>query len=132
VAQAKKAIKNGVNTRILEFAGTDSDVTAEAICRAAADGDRLANGMIERVGYHIAIGVANLLNVLGPEVILFGGKMVESSDALLDCITRNLRVHTLEYIEKNVKICKASFGSEGGIRGAITVALHDFYLQPHG
>ncbi len=130
VAQAKEAIKNGVNTRILEFTGQDGEITSRAICQAAADGDRLAHGLIEKAGYYLATGVANVLNVLGPEVILFAGTMVERCDALLDCIKRNLRVHTLEYIEEHVEIARATFGSEGGIRGALILALHDFYSNP--
>jgi predicted NBD/HSP70 family sugar kinase len=130
VAKAKEAIKNGISTRIPEFAGPGGEITAEAICLAAADGDRLAHGMIEKVGYYIATGIANLLNVLGPELIIFGGNMVETSDVLLDCIKRNLRVHTLEYIEKHVRISRTTFGSEGGIHGAITIGLHDFYTHP--
>ena len=55
--------------------------------------------------------------------------MVETSDVLLDCIKRNLRVHTLEYIEKHVRISRTTFGSEGGIRGAVTIGLHDFYTH---
>lgn len=129
VAQAREAIKKGVSTRIIDFT-TKNEVTAKAICLAAADGDRLAYGLIERVGHYIATGIANLLNVLGPDLIIIGGLMVESSDVLLDCIRRNLRVHTLEYIEKQVKIEKASFGSDGGIRGAITIGLNDYYTNP--
>ena len=127
VGEARKAIREGVNTRIPEFAGPDGEITAEAICHAAADGDRLAHGIIDKVGYYIATGVANLLNVLGPEVILFSGTMVESCDALLDCIQRNLRVHTLEYIEKHVQVSRATFGAEEGIKGAVTLALDNFY-----
>ncbi|HPB30803.1 MAG TPA: ROK family transcriptional regulator [Candidatus Sumerlaeota bacterium] len=127
VAQALQAIREGVNTRIPEFVESDGEITAEAICKAAEDGDRLAHGMIERVGHFIATGVANLLNVLGPEVIMFSGTMVESSDVLLDCIRRNLRVHTLEYIEKNVQVTRATFGANSGIQGAVTIALQDFF-----
>ena len=129
VAQVKEAIRNGVNTRILDFADTEEEVTSSAICRAAADGDRLASGMIERMGHYIAIGVANLLNVLGPEVIFFAGNMVDCGDIFLDCIKRNMHVHTLEYIEKHVKIEKASFGTEAGLRGAVTLALYDFFTH---
>jgi glucokinase-like ROK family protein len=131
VAQAREAIKKGVSTRILDFT-TKNEVTAKAICLAAADGDRLAYGIIERVGHYIATGIANLLNVLGPDMIIIGGLMVESSDVLLECIRRNLRVHTLEYIEKQVKIEKASFESEGGIQGAVTIGLNDYYSNPEG
>jgi len=127
VAQAKEAIKNGVNTRILDFAESDQRVTTKAICLAAEDGDRLANGLIERVGYYIATEIANLLNVLGPNVIIIGGLMVESNNIMLDCIRRHLRVNTLEYIEKHVTISRATFGNEGGIRGAVTIALNAYY-----
>jgi len=130
VAQVKEAIKGGVNTRILEFAGSKGEITAEAICLAAKDGDRLALGMIEKVGNYLTTAVANLLNIIGPEVILFGGIMVESCDVLQEYIKRKLPVHTLEYIEKHVKVDRATFGAEQGIRGAVTVALNSFYSNP--
>ncbi|MBN1902358.1 ROK family protein [Candidatus Sumerlaeota bacterium] len=131
IAQANEAIQKGVSTRIVDFT-VKNEVTANAICLAAADGDRLAYGLIERAGRYIATGIANLLNVLGPDLIVIGGLLIESSDALLDCIRRNLKVHTLEYIEKQVKIEKASFGSEAGIQGAVTIGLNDFYSNHAG
>ena len=47
--------------------------TAETIFRAGQEGDELALEIFRRMGVYLGIGLANLINILNPEMIVIGG-----------------------------------------------------------
>ena len=47
--------------------------TIQDVLAAAADGDRVARAGLKRVGHWLGVGIANLVNVFNPEVVVFGG-----------------------------------------------------------
>ncbi|MFH0792956.1 MAG: ROK family protein [bacterium] len=127
VAQAEQALKDGVKSRVLEFSENGRLHSTAPIFQAAGAGDRLATNLIEKVGSHLGAAIANLINLLGPEVILIGGTMAENGDMLIELICRTLRSRALERMESGVEIKISSFGKQEGIMGAVALALHNYY-----
>lgn len=132
VQQAEAAIREGVNTRIPEFLSQPGRVTPGAVFRAAQGGDRFASNLVERVGRLLGTGIANLVNLFGPEVIILGGTMAEAGDLLLNPINQTLRAKALARMEKDVEIRQSSFGKEEAIKGAVTLALHHYLSRDLG
>ena len=58
-------------------------LSAEAICRLAADGDEVALRAVQREGFYLGLGLANLVTLFSPEKILLGGGVMKSSALLL-------------------------------------------------
>ncbi len=48
-------------------------VTAEVVAAAARRGDRAARRVLEEVGTNLGLGVANIVSLLNPEVVVLGG-----------------------------------------------------------
>lgn len=72
--EARHRIKERAKTSILDYADGDVEkVTAEAIDKAAQAGDNLAKELIVRTGYYLGVGLANLINIFNPEIIVIGG-----------------------------------------------------------
>lgn len=126
VQQAEAAMKEGVNTRILEFAPSPGKVTPGAVFRAAAEGDRLALNLVEKVGRLLGAGIGNLVNLFGPEIIIIGGTMAEAGDLLLNPICTTLTHKALDRMERGAEVRTSSFGTEEAIKGAVTLALHHY------
>lgn len=132
VQQAEAAIKEGVNTRIGEFAPEPGKITPGAVFRAAAEGDRFAANLVEKIGRLLGTGIANLVNLFGPEIIILGGTMSAAGDLLLNPICRTLRTKALDRMEKDVEIKTGSFGKEEAIKGATTLALYKYLTRDLG
>ncbi len=131
VQQAEAALREGVGTRIPEYAPTPGRITAGAIFRAAADGDRFALNLVEKAARLLGTGIANLVNLFGPQRIIIGGTMAESGgDLLLTTICGTLSTKALDRIEKDVEIRMSSFGKDEAIKGAVTLALHQCFTTP--
>lgn len=124
VQQVDVAIKEGVTTRIHEFTPESGKITPGSVFRAAQEGDRFASNLVEKVGRLLGTGIANLVNLFGPEVIILGGTMAEAGDLLLNPICNTLRMKALDRMEKGVEIKVSSFGKEEGLKGATTLALY--------
>jgi len=83
--EARHRIKEGVRTSILEYVEGDVEkVTAQVIHSAAKQGDSLAKELIARTGYYVGVGLANLVNVFNPEVIVIGGGLSNIGDMLFE------------------------------------------------
>ena len=132
VQQAESAMREGVNTRIPEYAPSHGKVTPGAIFRAAQEGDRFASNLVEKVARLLGTGIANLVNLFGPSIIILGGTMAEAGDILLNPICATLRTKALDRMEKDVEIKTSSFGKEEAIKGATTLALYEHMTRELG
>lgn len=81
---AREAAHAGLAGRVVELAGGDAeDVRGEHVTAAAAEGDEQALAVMERFGWWIALGVANLVNLLDPEVVVLGGGLAAAGELVL-------------------------------------------------
>jgi glucokinase len=81
---AREAAHAGLAARVLDLAGGDpEDVRGEQVTAAAAEGDEQALAVLERFGWWIALGVANLVNILDPEVVVLGGGLAAAGELVL-------------------------------------------------
>jgi glucokinase len=82
---AREAAQAGVAGRVVQLAGGDPEaVRGEHVTAAAGEGDAEAREVMARFAWWLALGLANLANVLDPEVIVLGGGMVSAGRVLLD------------------------------------------------
>ena len=129
VQQAEAALREGVGTRIPEFAREPGRITPGAIFRAAQAGDRFATNLVEKVARLLGTGIANLVNLFGPDIVILGGTMSEAGDLLLDPLCATLGSKALDRMDKGVAIKTSSFGKDEAIKGATTLALHTYMTK---
>ena len=73
---------------------------------------------MKRCARYLGIGAANLINILSPEMIVFGGGVVEAmEDWLVPRIRSHAKDYALEQSMQNVKIVPAQLGDDAGILG---------------
>ncbi len=130
VQQVEAAVREGVKTAIPDYAPEPGRITTGAIFRAAADGDRFALNLVEKAARLLGTGIANLVNLFGPQMIIIGGTMAEAGgDMLMSSLCATLSTKALDRMEKDVEIRSSSFGKEEAITGAITLALYHHYTS---
>lgn len=95
---------------------------AEAVAAAARAGDRKALEAMEQTADYLALGVANLISLLDPEMVVLGGGLMEASDLMLSRIRQQALVWTQPVAAKRVRIEKTALGEEAGLLGAARLA----------
>ena len=118
-AMGVKEVMHGHTTRIGELVDHDLNrIDVEVIVQAAKDGDPIAMGILRRAGRYLGIAVGNILGVISPQRIIFGGGVSRAGDLLLTPIleTVNERMNVLPV--GKVEFVLAELGINGGLIGA--------------
>ncbi len=92
----KAGMKDGEKTLLTEMLGDGlEDLRSGDLRKAIRRGDKFVGKVIEQAAEYIGIGVANLVNILGPEVVVLGGGVMEAlADEMTDVITKTAKVHS--------------------------------------
>jgi len=124
--EARQRIGEGVTTSILEYAEGDVEkVTAQVIHNAAEQGDSLAKELIARTGYYVGVGLANLINIFNPELIVIGGGLSNIGDMLLEPAFKVAEERAYKEAFQAVRFASAGLGRNSGVLGAAAFALQE-------
>jgi glucokinase len=107
------------------LAGGDPEaVGGEDVTEAARAGDGVALAIVARVGRRLGEGIAGLINILDPELVVVGGGLVRAADLLLPR-AREAVAATVEgsTYRPEVPIVPAALGADGAAIGAAVLAL---------
>ncbi len=91
----------------------------EEVTLAAAAGDERAIAVFEEVGWWAALGIANIVALLDPELVVIGGGMVEAGELLMGPVRRQYEGIG---VAANVRIEPAALGERAGAVGAALLA----------
>lgn len=83
-------------------------------------GDILAEKSYQEFGQYLGISLANIVNIIDPEVIILGGSVIDSGDLFLSTTKKNMRQYIKSPESKKIKIIKSKLGEKAG---AIGVAM---------
>ena len=119
-----KARENGVPSSLWDGADKPTArIKSKALRRALAAGDELVTREMKRCARYLGIGAANLINLLSPEMIIFGGGVVEAmEDWLMPQICSTAEDYSLEHSMQSVQIVAAKLGDDAGILGCAVMA----------
>ena len=99
-------------------------LTPQMIDEAATAGDALAIEIMEEMGFYVGLGIANMINVFNPEVVVLGGK-ISRSETLFQTALRTTRANAIGSILASAKIVRAELGDDAGIMGAAELASRE-------
>lgn len=121
---AREAAQAGRGARMVDLAGGDPEaVRGEHATAAADEGDAEAIVVVERFSWWVAMGLANLANILDPEMIVLGGGIIESGAVILEP-TRAAFLDLLEGARNRpaIDLVAAQLGERAGAVGAALLA----------
>lgn len=89
-----------------------------ALAEEAYRGDVLAEKSYQEFGSYLGITLANVVNLIDPELIIIGGGVVESSDLFISATKKIMRQYIKDEETKKIKIVKGKLGARAGAIGA--------------
>ena len=102
-------------------AGRQVDTRLLVELAAAGPGD--ARDVLEHVGFHLGIGISDLVNVFNPERVVVGGGFAEAGELLLAPARTVVAERALLPAREVVEIVEAELGPDAGLIGAALVAF---------
>ena len=94
-------------------------LTAKDVFDAAEQGDETAQAVLERYYVYVAAGITDLVNILGPELVLIGGGISRQGERLLAPVREYVASNCFGgHDRKPPELRAAKLGNEAGIIGA--------------
>jgi predicted NBD/HSP70 family sugar kinase len=130
-ARVRRAIEDGGQTEVREMAGGDlSRITGWMVFEAASHADKTSSHIVAEVGRYLALGIANLVNLLNPSVVVLDSKLQLAGQELLDQITTIVRRQALRESTEQMEVRFARMGDEAGVLGVAQMVLEGHYEIP--
>lgn len=130
--EARKSVKRGQKTALTELVGKEiAEVTSGVLRDALKADDKLTKKLVRRAAKYIGIGVGSLVNVLGPQVVVLGGGLIEAvGKEVLEIIDHYARRTAFDFSIKDVSITPAQLGDDAGVIGAAILAREKLSAGP--
>jgi len=120
---AAAAANPAAGRAILEQAGGDAArVTSREVAAAAAGGDALATQVLRDAGRALGVGLASIIHMTNPELIILGGGASKIGAPLLGPMEETMRRHTIPSVGDKVRIVPPELGVPAGAIGAALFA----------
>jgi glucokinase len=120
---AQRALEQGRPSAIAGIAAeSGGEVTAEAVFRAASGGDALAGEILDHAAEAMAMGIANIVSILNPQIVVLGGGLFQSDLRLLEPVRARVARWAQPLAAAAVRIEPSDLGADAGLFGAAKLA----------
>lgn len=119
-----KAVRKGLPTVLGEkMARKGGRLKSRDLAEAVMNKDLVALKEVQRAAHFLGLGLANLINVFGPEIVIVGGGVAGAlGDSYMDLVRASARTHILTDPAATIRIERAGLGDNAGILGAALLA----------
>ncbi len=118
VGRTREAIEAGEASSLSDAA----DLTAKAVFAAANEGDILAGRIVEETADYLGVGIASILHVVNPEMVVLTGGMMGAGEPFLGRVRERVRQTAFERAWSVCEIRGSTLGGDAGILGAALAA----------
>jgi glucokinase len=123
-ARERLANRPARDSKLLALAdGNPEAVTSEIVFKAALAGDPIANSIVEEAIARLAMWFGNIVDLLEPEVIVFGGGLGQRMLSHQAAIRRGLETWAINPQRQQVAMVAAHYGSESALVGAAALCM---------
>lgn len=102
---------------------TTENLTAKTIYEAGIAGDELAVEVFRRMGVYLGIGIASLINLLNPEIIVIGGGVASGWQLFEKHMRQQVLERAFPLPARRVRILPAECRDDAGLLGAARLAF---------
>lgn len=132
IKQAYEKYPSNKNSKI--YVGKEiksiKDISPEDLYEAAKQGDELAVSLIRKMGENIGIGIANIINILNPELIIINGEIISTGEILLTPIIETVRKRGFSTSVNSTGIVLSKLGGVAYLKGAVVLATQHIFDNP--
>jgi predicted NBD/HSP70 family sugar kinase len=133
VSKAEAGIKNGRVTLLDKYLpAANADKACRAVINAAEKGDKFAVELLSEAGYNIGRGVAILIHLLNPELIVLSGRGSSAGRIWQTPVQQALNEHCIPRLAANISIEISELGIDAELTGAAALVMENYLRHERG
>ncbi len=116
-------------TVLAMMAGQLPGASLDDVLAAAREGNMAALRTLEDAGLHLGWGLASVVNLLNPDVVVVGGDLARAGDLLLESVRIGMRRHALDAVAAT-PVLPSALRERASLVGAVLLAAERTELLP--
>ncbi len=117
-----KKMEEGSSSSLIKKGKTDKELRVTDIVRAANAEDILSIELIAEIGEKMGKGLAVLINIFNPELVIIGGLFAECGDFIRLPVKSALNKYSLNLVSSDTKLSISKLGEKAGVMGGCLMA----------
>lgn len=107
----------------------DAEPHLNGLLAAAKRNEPEVRGLFADTGHWLGVGIANLVNVFNPELIVIGNRMSLASEWIAAGIRETLDSRSLAFHRKHTSVAYSQLGMSSSALGAASMAIGHFFSK---
>lgn len=126
--RVQEAVRNDpkAGQPLITLARSIDQISAATVTEAYANGDPLAQRIVEETAQFLAAGLVGIVNAFDPCLIVLGGGVIQGLPKYVSIVEHIVRLNALEAALEGLRIVTAALGNKAGVIGAAALAHHKF------
>lgn len=126
IEKAIQGLKNGRMSVLHDLSVNHVEQSCQAIIEAAKRGDTFAVELFSEAGYNLGLGIAILITLLNPELIILSGRGAAAGKLWLAPIQQAINEHCIPKIAEDTQIKISTFGQRIDLIGAAALVMENY------
>ncbi|MFM7672475.1 MAG: ROK family transcriptional regulator [Bacteroidota bacterium] len=122
IRKFRERIEQGSNSSAMKKKKDVSEITLLDIIQATQNEDILSIEILADIGEKLGKGIAMLINVFNPELLILGGTLSETADYLRLPIRSAVNKYSLSLLNSDTQLTLSKLGERAGVMGACLIA----------
>lgn len=130
-SRIRQALAEGSSSEVLALAGGNPlNITGWTVLEAASRGDKICSSIVEHAGNILGLGLANLVNLFNPSIIVLDQRLSCAGRGLLEQITRVVKRQALHPSAGNLIIRFGQLGNDARVLGLGSILFERHFEIP--
>jgi glucokinase-like ROK family protein len=125
----KEKILEGSSSQLVNTDGNLEQLKLNDIIGAAQNDDMLSIELIAQLGDKIGKGLAVLINIFNPELVVLGGTLAQTGDLIRLPVKSALNKYSLGLVNNDTKLKMTKLGEKAGVIGGCLIARNNMFLN---
>lgn len=129
---ARERLAGGAVSRLAGIVkGKFERIDTQLVVEAALGGDQFAIELLDEVGRYLGTGVATLINIFNPEVVVVGGRVAGAGEFIINPVRTEAMQQSHVKLGQKVRFVSSPLGAKAGALGVAMLAARDLFEVEH-
>ncbi len=125
-ALINKIISKGYDSKYFSH----SDITIDAIIEKVKEENQEILKLVEEIAHYIGVGIANIINIFNPPLIIVNGFICRLDERILNIILDTIKKNSLKSMLNDANVIFSQFANDEAYKGATSLILSELTEKP--